>query len=210
MPGYEVGGTLTRPVLENPYRVIILDELDKAHSDVQDCLFDILDTASCREKSSGKLVDFSACVFFGTTNKGVDQLRALRNEVGSITSSAWLGKSRDLLADAGEFDRAFLARWGGVYLMDSLQTVHVAEVVCLELARYWRTYGIEIDYADPELILEAVKRNREHSNYGVRQLSGFIREMTEPAIIDAKRSGAKRVKLRAGGESGGLEIEAGR
>jgi ATP-dependent Clp protease ATP-binding subunit ClpA len=209
-PGYEVGGRLTRPVLENPYRVVILDELGRAHRDLQDCLFDILDTASCREKSSGKLIDFSATVFFGTTNSGVEPLRKLKEEVGSFTSSAWLGKSRDILAEAGDFDRAFLSRWDGVFLMDELATGHVAEVACLELVRYWKTYGIEVDYADPELILEAVKRNRDFKNYGVRQLGRFIREQTEPAILDAKRSGAQSVKLRVGGESGALEIEAGR
>ena len=58
MPGYEVGGALTRPVLQNPLRVIVFDELEKAHHDLQHCLYDILDTASCREKSSGKRVDF--------------------------------------------------------------------------------------------------------------------------------------------------------
>jgi len=59
MPGYEVGGALTRPVLQNPRRVIVLDELEKAHPDIHHCLYDILDAASCREKSSGKEVDFS-------------------------------------------------------------------------------------------------------------------------------------------------------
>src|ERR1700730_2861433 len=58
-PGYEVGGTLTRPVLENPRRVVIFDELEKSHRDLQHCLYDILDTATCREKSSGKTVAFS-------------------------------------------------------------------------------------------------------------------------------------------------------
>ena len=43
-PGYEVGGSLTRPVLENPFRVIVLDELEKAHRDLQHCLYDILDS----------------------------------------------------------------------------------------------------------------------------------------------------------------------
>jgi ATP-dependent Clp protease ATP-binding subunit ClpA len=208
MPGYEVGGRLTRPVLENPYRVIILDEIEKAHRDLHDCLFDILDTASCREKSSGKLVDFSACVFFGTSNAGVEKLRTLKEEVGSFTASAWLGRSRDALADAGNLDRAFLSRWDGVYLMDSLATVHVAEVACLELCRYWKNYGIEVDYADPELILEAVKRNRDFAAYGVRQLGRFIREQTEPAILDAKRNGSLRVKLRVGAGTGELEVEA--
>ena len=125
MPGYEVGGRLTRPVLENPYRVIILDEIEKAHRDLHDCLYDVLDNGACREKSSGKLVDFSGCVFFGTCNAGVDKLRTILQEVGSMSASAWLGSSRDALADAGKFDRAFLSRWDGVYLMDQLPPIQI-------------------------------------------------------------------------------------
>lgn len=208
MPGYEIGGRLTRPVLENPYRVVIFDEIEKAHRDLHDCLYDIIDTASCREKSSGKLVDFSACVFFGTCNAGVDQLRALSEEVGSSTSSAWLGRSRDALADSARFDRAFLSRWDGVYLLDQLPPLHVAEVACLQLCRYWREYGIEVDYADPELILDAVQRNQDFAEYGVRQLGRFIREKTEAAILEAKRTGSKKVNLHVGNKSGNLEVEA--
>ena len=207
MPGYEVGGRLTRPVLDNPYRVIILDELEKAHHDLQDCLYDILDTGSCREKSSGRLVDFSACVIFGTCNAGVDRLRALSKEVGSTTVSGWLGRSRDALADDAKFDRAFLSRWDGIYLMDQLLPIHVAEVACLQLCRHWKEYGIEVDYADPELILDAVQRNQDFSEYGVRQLGRFIRERTEAAILDAKRSGKKKVQLRVGGPTGDLQVE---
>jgi len=207
MPGYEIGGRLTRPVLDNPYRVIILDELEKAHHDLQDCLYDILDNASCREKSSGRLVDFSACVFFGTCNAGVEQLRASAKEVGSITSSAWLGRSRDALANAAKFDRAFLSRWDGVFLMDQLPPLHVAEVACLQLCRYWREYGIEVGYAAPELILDAVQRNQDFAEYGVRQLGRFIREKTEVAILEAKRAGSTKVNLYVGGQNGDLEVE---
>ena len=210
MPGYEVGGRLTRPVLENPYRVIILDELEKAHRDLHDCLYDVLDTASCREKSSGRLVDFSGSVFFGTCNAGVDKLRALSEEVGSQSSSAWLGRSRDALADAARFDRAFLARWDGVFLMDQLQPLNVAEVACLQLCRHWREYGIEVGYAAPELILDAVQRNQDFSEYGVRQLGRFIREKTEHAILEAKRKGSKKVNLHVNEQSGILEVEVPR
>jgi ATP-dependent Clp protease ATP-binding subunit ClpA len=210
MPGYEVGGRLTRPVLDNPYRVIILDELEKAHHDLQDCLYDILDTASCREKSSGRLVDFSACVIFGTCNAGVDKLRAVAEEVGSTTSSAWLGRSRDALADAARFDRAFLSRWDGVFLMDQLPPLHVAEVACLQLCRHWSEYGIEVGYAAPELILDAVQRNQDFAEYGVRQLGRFIREKTEAAILDAKRKGSKKVNLHVSSHNGQLEVEVPR
>jgi ATP-dependent Clp protease ATP-binding subunit ClpA len=211
MPGYEVGGRLTRPVLENPYRVIVFDELEKAHHDLHDCLYDILDTASCREKSSGRLVDFSGCVFFATCNAGVAKLREILAEVGNPASSAWLGRSRDALADDAKFDRAFLSRWDGVYLLDQLPPIHVAEVACLQLCRHWRQYGIEVSYADPELILDAVQRNQDFAEYGVRQLGRFIREKTETAILDAKRAGSTTVSLRVGGPGGGeLQVEVPR
>jgi hypothetical protein len=147
-------------------------------------------------------------VFFATCNAGVEALRALYEDTGSMTSSVWMGRSRDALAGAAGFDRAFLSRWDGVYLMDQLPLLHVAEVACLELARHWRQYGIEVGYAAPELILAAVQRNHDFAEYGVRQLSRFVRETTEAAILQAKRDGSKKVNLHVGTESGELEVEA--
>ena len=210
MPGYEVGGRLTRPVLQDAYRVIILDELEKSHHDLHDCLYDILDTATCREKSSGRLVDFSACVFFGTCNAGVDQLRALAQEVHSASSSTWLGRSRDILADAAKFDRAFCRAGTECSSWINLPPLHVAEVACLQLCRYWRDYGIEVEYAAPELIWDAVQRNQDFSEYGVRQLGRFIREQTELAILEAKRNGSKKVNLHVSGQTGSLQVEVPR
>jgi ATP-dependent Clp protease ATP-binding subunit ClpC len=203
-PGYEVGGTLTRPVLENPRRVIIFDELEKAHRDLQHCLYDILDTASCREKSSGRTVDFSGCVFFATCNAGVEALRALRRD-GQPDPVSWLGQSRDALVDAAGFDRAFLARWSAIYFMDELSPLHVAEVACLQLARHWRSYGIEVKHAAPELILDAVQRNEEFKQYGVRQLGAYVQMKTSAAIGQARARGVKKVDLIVGA-NGNLEI----
>jgi ATP-dependent Clp protease ATP-binding subunit ClpA len=205
-PGYEVGGTLTRPVLENPRRVIILDELEKSHRDLQHCLYDILDTATCREKSSGRTVDFSGCVFFATCNAGVEGLRAIRRESGNDPVT-WLGRSREVLMDAASFDRAFLARWSAILFMDELSPLHVAEVACLQLARHWRTYGIEVRHAAPELILDAVQRNEEFRQYGVRQLGTYIQKKTSAAIGQARARGVKKVDLNVG-PNGALEISS--
>jgi ATP-dependent Clp protease ATP-binding subunit ClpC len=207
MPGCETGGRLTHPVLENPYRVIVFSELDKAHRELHDCLHEILDTGTCRDKSSGRLVDFSGCVFFATSNVGVDKLRALPAEVGDSTSSSWLGRSRDALAEAGGFDRAFLSRWDGVYLLDQLPPIHVAEVACFQLCRYWQEYGIEIGHVAPELICLAVQRNQDFAEYGVRQMGRIIREITEAAVVEAKRRGATKVNLDVDAQSGHVEIE---
>ena len=103
--GYEIGGELTRPVLENPYRVVILDEFEKAHLDVQHCFYDILDCAQCREKSSGKMVHFDACVFFATCNCGVDSLRAIWKETSDPVLRS--GRAREAMAREG-FERPLL------------------------------------------------------------------------------------------------------
>ena len=192
-PGYEVGGSLTRPVLENPFRVIVLDELDKAHRDLQHCLYDILDTASCREKSSGRLVDFSKCVFFGTSNAGVEAMRTIRAQ--TVDPAIWLGRARDALVEAAGFDRAFLARWTDIFLMDELTPLHVAEVACLQLQRHWQQYGIEVRYVAPELIMAAVEGNEEFKSYGVRQLGAYIQMKTNDGIANARKSGATQVNL---------------
>ena len=196
MPGYEVGGALTRPVLENPYRVVIFDEIEKSHKDVQHCLYDVLDAGNCREKSSGKLVDFSGTVFFATSNAAVPALRQIRAQ--SKDAATWLGQSRDALADAGGFDKAFLARWTGIYLMDELHPMHVAEVACLQLASHWKEYDIEVAHASPEVILSAVEGNEAFKEYGVRQLGAYLQTVTKDAILKAKEDGAKKVWLGVG------------
>jgi ATP-dependent Clp protease ATP-binding subunit ClpC len=192
-PGFEVGGSLTRPVLENPFRVIVFDELDKAHRDLQHCLYDILDTASCREKSSGRLVDFSKSVFFGTGNAGVEAIRTIRTQ--TVDPAFWLGRARDALVEAAGFDRAFLARWSDIFLMDELAPLHVAEVACLQLQRHWQQYGIEVRYVAPEIIMAAVEGNEEFKSYGVRQLGAYIQMKTNDGIANARKSGATQVNL---------------
>jgi len=202
-PGYEVGGSLTRPVLENPFRVIILDDLDSLHHDLQHCLYDILDTASCREKSSGKLVDFSRCVFFGTSNAGVESMRAMRAQM--VDRAAWVGRARDAMVEAGGFDRAFLARWSDIFLMDELAPLHVAEVACLQLQRHWQQYGIEVRYVAPKLIIDAVIGNKEFKGYGVRQLSTYIQMKTNDGIAQARKIGVTQVNLTVD-ERGNLAV----
>lgn len=204
-PGYEVGGSLTRPILDDPYRVIILDEVDKCHPDVRDCLYNVLDTAHCREKSSGKDVFFHGCIFFATCNAGVEALR--RVEQGQLSAASRTGRLRDALAQEAGFEKAFLARFDGVYLMDELAAISMAEVACLKLAAHWKRYGIEVTYASPELILQAMHRNNEFKEYGVRQMSRMIQDLTDASIQQARGGGAKKVRLAIASGSDRIVVE---
>ena len=142
--------------------------------------------------------------FFATCNAGVEGLRKVHAETGN-DAAAWMGRSRDALVEGAGFDRAFLARWSSVILMDELSPLHVAEVACLQLARHWRAYGIEVRHAAPELIFEAVQRNEEFKQYGVRQLGAYVQMKTSPAIGQARARGVKRLDLGVG-PTGALEI----
>ena len=191
--GYEQGGALTHSVIQNPYHVVIFDELDKCHPDLYDCLYDILDTAQCREKSSGKTVDFSGCVFFGTCNSGVEQLRAVLKQ--NDTEDTRANKIRDALAGASAFEKPFLARWTRVVMMDELKPLNVAEVALLQLRRYWQDFGIELTYVAPQLLLDAVEKNEEFRAYGVRQMSAYIRRQTNQSISQARHAKFTKVHL---------------
>ena len=184
-------GALSQAFAENPHRVVLLDEIDKCHPEVLHCLFDALDGGKCRDKATGRTLDFSGCVFFATCNAGAESLRALKDVEGKTD----LTKARDTLAREGGFDKSFLARFTEILLVDELSPVHIAEIACLLIGKQWREQGVEVSYIAPELLAEAVKANQEFGPYGVRQLAHCVRRMTDGLIEEARNAGVSDARL---------------
>ena len=130
-------------------------------------------------------------------------MRAMRAQ--TVDRAAWVGRARDAMVEAGGFDRAFLARWSDIFLMDELAPLHVAEVACLQLQHHWQQYGIEVRYVAPKLIIDAVIGNKEFKGYGVRQLSTYIQMKTNDGIAQARKIGATQVNLTVD-ERGNLAV----
>jgi ATP-dependent Clp protease ATP-binding subunit ClpC len=72
--GYEEGGQLTEAVRRRPYRVILLDEIEKAHPDVFNSLLQLLDDGRLTD-GHGRTVDFKNCVIIMTSNVGVELIK---------------------------------------------------------------------------------------------------------------------------------------
>ena len=72
--GYEEGGQLTEAVRRRPYRVILLDEIEKAHPEVFNTLLQILDDGRLTD-GHGRTVDFKNCVIIMTSNAGVELIK---------------------------------------------------------------------------------------------------------------------------------------
>jgi ATP-dependent Clp protease ATP-binding subunit ClpC len=195
-------GSLTGAMLEDPYRIVLLDEIDKCHPDVLHGLFEALDGGHIRDKTSAKMVDFSGCVFFATCNSGAERLRALK----AADPSTFAARARDaLIKDAG-FEKAFLARFSEIVLMDALAPIHIAEIACLQIAKQWREQGIEVSYLSPELLARAVALNAEFGEYGVRQLARCLRRLMDPLLDEARKRGSSAVSLGYDPATGGATL----
>lgn len=77
--GFDQGGLLTDAVIKNPYSVVLLDEIEKAHSDIYNILLQVMDHGTLTD-NNGRKVDFRNVVLVMTTNAGV--LETVRKSIG--------------------------------------------------------------------------------------------------------------------------------
>ncbi|MBC3764284.1 ATP-dependent Clp protease ATP-binding subunit ClpA [Neptunicella marina] len=95
--GFEQGGMLTDAVIKNPYSVVLLDEIEKAHSDIYNILLQVMDHGTLTD-NNGRKVDFRNVVLVMTTNAGV--METIRKSIGF--------KQQDHSHDAmGEINKVF-------------------------------------------------------------------------------------------------------
>ena len=125
--GYEEGGQLTEAVRRRPYCVILLDEVEKAHSEVFDILLQVLDDGRLTD-GQGRTVDFRDTILILTSNLGSQFIAdpaldeaAKREAVMSVVRST--------------FKPEFLNRLDDVILFDALSTEELTEIVELQVAR---------------------------------------------------------------------------
>ncbi len=99
--GYDRGGLLTEAVAKNPYAVVLLDEIEKAHPDVFNLLLQVMDHGSLTD-TNGKLTDFRQTILLMTSNVGARELAGRRPGFGEGAAASSGGG-----ADKEAFDRLF-------------------------------------------------------------------------------------------------------
>jgi ATP-dependent Clp protease ATP-binding subunit ClpB len=125
--GYEEGGLLTEPVRRRPYSVVLLDEIEKAHSDVFNVLLQILDDGRLTD-GLGRTVDFKNTVVIMTSNVGS---QGMADHTGEH-SDDYL-RDRGLEALREHFPPEFLNRVDEVLTFHRLKREHVSEIVDIQL-----------------------------------------------------------------------------
>ncbi len=183
--GYEEGGQLTEAVRRRPYSVVLLDEIEKAHSEVFDVLLQILDDGRLTD-GHGRVVDFRHAVIIMTSNlRSADALREF-------------------------FRPEFLNRIDEVVEFRPLEREELAHIVELQLERLRerlaeRGLSLELTDAAKEIVLEA----GWDPTYGARPLKRALQRLVEnplaKALLEARFGEGDTVRVDA--EDGGLSFE---
>jgi len=171
--GYGEGGVLTEAVRRRPYSVILLDEVEKAHSDVHEVFYQVFDKG-WMEDGEGRYIDFKNTTILLTSNAASDVLASLCQD------EALLPEPEDL-KDAlfpellKIFPAAFLGRLTIVPYYP-LGADSLSKIVCLQLdkvkARMALNHQVELSYSD-----EVVKSIVDHclcSDTGARVVISYI------------------------------------
>lgn len=122
--GYEEGGQLTEAVRRNPYSIVLLDEIEKAHPDVFNILLQVLDDGRITD-SQGRLIDFKNTVIIMTSNIGSNLLLE-RTEEGEISPEL---ESDVMQILQSEFKPEFLNRVDDIILFKPLTLADIKGIV---------------------------------------------------------------------------------
>jgi ATP-dependent Clp protease ATP-binding subunit ClpB len=176
--GYEEGGYLTEAVRRRPYSVILLDEIEKAHSDVFNILLQVLDDGRLTD-GHGRTVDFRNSVVIMTSNLGSQVIQEMAPSTGSETGYAAMKK--EVLEIVGQhFRPEFINRVDEIVVFHPLGREQIRRIVDIQVG-YLRQRLAERDLG---LVLDDAARDRLAEAgfdpvYGARPLKRAIQQQLE-------------------------------
>ena len=192
--GYGEGGQLTERVRRHPYSIVLLDEIEKAHSNVFNLLLQVLDEGRMTD-GNGRLVDFRNTVIIMTSNAGTRQLKDFGRGVGfgaSASTSLMLNDkdkkyAREIVQKAlsKQFSPEFLNRLDEIITFDQLDMEAIKKIIDVELKGLYQRIeqiGYHIDLSDEAK--EFVAGKGYDVQFGARPLKRAIQTYLEDGISD--------------------------
>lgn len=178
--GYDEAGQLTEKVRRNPYSLILLDEVEKAHPDVMHMFLQVLDDGRLTD-GQGRTVSFKDAIIIMTSNAGTGKAEA---SVGF--GAAREGRTNSVLGELGNFfSPEFMNRFDGIIEFKALSKDNLLEIVELMLADVnKRLSSNNIHLYVTEKVKEKLVDLGYDPKMGARPLRRTIQDYIEDAITD--------------------------
>ncbi len=176
--GYESGGQLTEAVRKNPYSLILLDEIEKAHKDILDILLQVLDDGIITD-GQGRTINFKNSIIVLTSNLGSQSINDLSvrkedtNEIKKVVDNE-IKKF---------FKPEFLNRLDEIVIFNNLEFNDIKEIAKIQLQHLEKRLNkknLKFKITD-EAINELVENSFDHA-YGARPLKRIIQKQIETKI----------------------------
>lgn len=178
--GYEQGGLLIDAVRKNPYAVLLLDEIEKAHSDIYNILLQIMDYATLTE-NSGRKADFRNIILIMTSNAGASD--STKNKVGF--GGTQYGESSIDNALKSTFTPEFRNRINRVVVFNPLTETMAKDIVKDKLNKFLKLLSIKgIEVECPDEVLEFITKKAYSIVYGAREIERYIDKNIKDKFVD--------------------------
>jgi len=183
--GSERGGLLTNPVRENPYSVVLLDEIEKAHPYVLNLFLQVFDEGWLTD-GRGKRVYFSDTVIIMTSNLGADVFKKYVKPLGFMTDSDVDARSykKDIMREIeNSLSPEFLNRIDDIIVFTPLTRIEVRELTLMYLDRireHMEAYGKHLEVTDRAMELLVDKGYNQ--KYGARFLKRHVDEKVKVPV----------------------------
>ncbi|MDO5733232.1 MAG: ATP-dependent Clp protease ATP-binding subunit [Eubacteriales bacterium] len=180
--GYDDAGQLSEKIRRKPYSVILLDEIEKAHSDVFNLLLQVLDEGRLTD-SHGRVVNFENTIIIMTSNAG-SSMKA--NSIGFGNESYIALEERAQTALKSIFRPEFLNRVDEVIVFHELSSSELRKIVNLmlhDVQESLENYHLTLELTED--VIEAILESSYTSQYGARPLRKTITRWIENPLADA-------------------------
>jgi ATP-dependent Clp protease ATP-binding subunit ClpC len=187
--GYEEGGQLTEKVKNNPFSVILFDEIEKAHKDVFNILLQILDEGHLTD-SFGNKVNFKNTIIIMTSNVGAKKVSDFGSGVGFQTSSSEEQKyevKKSIIQKSlkQQFNPEFLNRIDDIVLFNSLNEDTLKKIIDIELNKLnKRLKNKNYDITISQTVIDKIFTLNLQEEFGARPLKRIIQNLCEDFLSE--------------------------
>ena len=182
--GYDDNTNILEEIRNKPYSVLILDEIEKAHTNIINLFLQVLDEGKIKN-SKGKIVRFDNVVIIMTSNVGFHEIN-----VGFNNKNTKISRLND------SFSIPFMNRVDKVICFNSLNEEDILKIIKMNLKKFKEKYSDKIKVKVSREVENEILNLSNYDEYGARKINKIIKDKIETIVIDKIIDGKNEVYIK--------------